>query len=95
MCKKLVEILRNKDYTTRNLLDFSYHQNYHKLIGTDLTRQTNTTVPQKVNFREKLEENDGATRFSIAEKPKKKKKNNNNNTKKNYSKLLFRFIQRN
>ena len=69
-----MEILRNKDYTTRNLLDFSYHQSYHKLIGTDLTRQTNTTVPQKVNFQEKLEENDGATIFSIAEKPQKKTK---------------------
>ena len=77
-----MKILRNKDYTTRNLLDFSYHQNYHKLIGTDLTRQTNTTVPQKVNFQEKLEENDGATIFSIAEKPQKKNNNNNNNNKK-------------
>ena len=95
MCKKLVEILRNKDYTTRNLLDFSYHQNYHKLIGTDLTRQTNTTVPQKVNFQEKLEENDGATIFSIAEKPQKKKQKKQQQQKKNYSKLLFRFIQRN
>ena len=94
MCKKLVEILRNKDYTTRNLLDFSYHQNYHKLIGTDLARQTNTTVPQKVNFQEKLEENDGATIFYIAEKPKKKKQQQQQQQK-NYSKLLFRFIQRN
>ena len=90
-----MEILRNKDYTTRNLLDFSYHQNYHKLIGTDLTRQTNTTVPQKVNFQEKLEENDGATIFSIAEKPQKKKQKKQQQQKKNYSKLLFRFIQRN
>ena len=85
-----MEILRNKDYTTRNLLDFSYHQNYHKLIGTDLTRQTNTTVPQKVNFQEKLEENDGATIFSIAEKPQKKKQKNNNNNKK---KLFQAFVQ--
>ena len=85
-----MEILRNKDYTTRNLLDFSYHQNYHKLIGTDLTRQTNTTVPQKVNFQEKLEENDGATIFSIAEKPRKKKSNNNNNNKK---KIFQAFVQ--
>ena len=84
-----MEILRNKDYTTRNLLDFSYHQNYHKLIGTDLTRQTNTTVPQKVNFQEKLEENDGATIFSIAEKPQKKKNNNNKNNKK----LFQAFVQ--
>ena len=90
-----MEILRNKDYTTRNLLDFSYHQNYHKLIGTDLTRQTNTTVPQKVNFQEKLEENDGATIFSVAEKPQKKKQKKQQQQKKNYSKLLFRFIQRN
>ena len=85
-----MEILRNKDYTTRNLLDFSYHQNYHKLIGTDLTRQTNTTVPQKVNFQEKLEENDGATIFSIAEKPQKKKTKKNNNNKK---KLFQAFVQ--
>ena len=85
-----MEILRNKDYTTRNLLDFSYHQNYHKLIGTDLTRQTNTTVPQKVNFQEKLEENDGATIFSIAEKPQKKNKKKNNNNKK---KLFQAFVQ--
>ena len=85
-----MEILRNKDYTTRNLLDFSYHQNYHKLIGTDLTRQTNTTVPQKVNFQEKLEENDGATIFSIAEKPQKKKNKKNNNNKK---KLFQAFVQ--
>ena len=85
-----MEILRNKDYTTRNLLDFSYHQSYHKLIGTDLTRQTNTTVPQKVNFQEKLEENDGATIFSIAEKPQKKKKKKNNNNKK---KLFQAFVQ--
>ena len=77
-----MKILRNKDYTTRNLLDFSYHQNYHKLIGTDLTRQTNTTVPQKVNFQEKLEENDGATIFSIAEKPQKKKKKQQQQQKK-------------
>ena len=84
-----MEILRNKDYTTRNLLDFSYHQNYHKLIGTDLTRQKNTTVPQKVNFQEKLEENDGATIFSIAEKPQKKQNNNNNNKKK----LFQAFVQ--
>ena len=26
---------RNDDYTTWNLLDFSYHQNYYKLIGID------------------------------------------------------------
>ena len=45
----------NDDYTTGNLLDFSYHKDYNKLTGTDLSRQTNTSLPQKVNFIGKLE----------------------------------------
>ena len=40
---------RNDDYTTGNLLDFSSNQNYYKRIGIDLTRQTNTSIPQKIN----------------------------------------------
>ena len=32
-CKKYVEMSRNDDYTTGNLLDYSNHQNYHKVIG--------------------------------------------------------------
>ena len=38
------------DYTTGNSLDFSYYQNYYKLIGIDLLRQTNTNIPQKISF---------------------------------------------
>ena len=30
---------KNDDYTTGNLLDFPYHQNYYKVIGIDLSRQ--------------------------------------------------------
>ena len=30
---------KNDEYTTRNLLDYLYHQNYYKLIGIDLSRQ--------------------------------------------------------
>ena len=41
---------KNDDYTTGNLLDFSYHQNYYKLIGINSSRQTNTSIPQKINF---------------------------------------------
>ena len=36
--EKLIEMSRNDDYTTGNLLDFSYHQYYHKPIGIDLSR---------------------------------------------------------
>ena len=42
-----------------------------KLIGIDLSRQTNTSIPQQINFVGKLEEDDGATMFSIAEKQQK------------------------
>ena len=42
--EKLVKMSRNDDYTTGNLLKFSYHQNYYKLIGIDLSRQTNASI---------------------------------------------------
>ena len=50
---------RNDDYTTENLLDYSYHQNYYKLVCDYLSRQTNTSTPQQINFTGKLEEDDG------------------------------------
>ena len=59
---------KNDFYTTGNLLDFSYHQNYYKLIGTNLSRQTNTNIPQQSNFIEKLEKDDRARMLFIAEK---------------------------
>ena len=65
------EKLTYDDYITGNLLDFSYHQNYYKLIGIDLSRQTNTNISQWINFTEKLEKDVGAAMFFIAEKPQK------------------------
>ena len=59
--EKRVEMSRNDDYTTEILLDFSYHQNYYKLVGIeDLLRQTNTNSLQQINITEKLEEDYGA-----------------------------------
>ena len=63
---------RNDDYKTGNLLDYLYHQNYYTPNGIDLSRQTNTGIPQQINFSGKLEEDDGATMFFIAEKLQKK-----------------------
>ena len=37
---------RNDGYTTGNLLDHLYHQNYYKLIGVALSRQKNVSIPQ-------------------------------------------------
>ena len=61
--EKLAEMSRNDDYMTGNLLDYLYHQKYCKLIGIDLSRQTNKSIPQQVNFVGKLEEDNGATMF--------------------------------
>ena len=72
MYEKLVEMWRNNDYTTGNVLDYSYHQNYFKLIGVDLSRQKNTALSQQITFTRKLEEDDDdGTMFFITEKQQK------------------------
>ena len=48
-----------------------YNQNYYKIIGIDLSRQTNTSIPQQINFTGKLEEGDGVTMIFTAEKQQK------------------------
>ena len=45
--RKLIEMLKSDDFITRNSIDFSYHQNYYKLIGIDLSRQTNASFSQE------------------------------------------------
>ena len=62
---------RNDDYTTGNLLDFSYHQNYYKLIGIDLSRQTSMNTIQQICFVGKLEEDNHATVFLLLKSSKK------------------------
>ena len=62
---------RNDDYKTGNLLDFSYCQNYYKLIGIDLSMETNTSIPQQINFIGKLERDDDVRMFFIPEKQHK------------------------
>ena len=62
----------NDDYKTENLLDYLYHQNYCKRIGIDLKNQTNTNIPQQISYIGKLEEDNGAAMFFIAEKQQKR-----------------------
>ena len=68
--ENLVQMSRNDDYTTGNLLDYLYHQKC-KLIAIDLSRQINTCIPQQINFTEKLEKDDSLTIFFNAEKQRK------------------------
>ena len=49
-CGKLIEMSRNNDYTTKTLLDYLYHQNYYKNIGTELSRQAMEIIAQKIDF---------------------------------------------
>ena len=56
---------RNEDFTTGNLIDYLYHQKYYKLIGIGLSRQTNMSIRQQINFTENLEEDDCATMFLL------------------------------
>ena len=60
----------NDDYVTGNLLDYLYHQNYYKFIGIELSKQTNTSIAQQINFVGKLEEDEAIT-FFIAENEQK------------------------
>ena len=62
---------RKDNYATGNLLDFLYHQKCYKLIGINLSWQTNTSIPQQINFIGKLVVDNGATMFLIAEKQQK------------------------
>ena len=62
-----------------------HDQKYEKLTDVDLSRQTNTSIPQQINFEGKLEEHYGATMFFTAKKQK------TNKQKKNSKKLFQTF----
>ena len=66
-----MEMSRNNDYTKGHLLDYLYHQKYYKLIGIDLSRQTNMSIPQQIDFLSKLGEDDGTKKFLSLKSNKK------------------------
>ena len=66
-----MEVSKN-DYAAENLLDCLYDQKYYQLSGIDLSRQTNTSILQQINFTGKLEEDDGATCFLVLKRSKKR-----------------------
>ena len=38
--QKIIEVSKNSDYTTGNLLDYEYFTKHYKLIAIDLSKQT-------------------------------------------------------
>ena len=66
--EKIIEMSKNNDYTTGNLLDFGYFKENYKLSAIVLSKQTKLKDPQQINFTGKLSRNTGATMFFIIEK---------------------------
>ena len=65
----IIEISKNNDYATGNLLDYEYFKDHYKLIAVDLSKEIeleNTELKQQINFIGRFEEN--ATMFFIIEK---------------------------
>ena len=71
--EKIIDITRNNEYTTGNLLDYDYFKKYHKLIAIDLSKQQvlqeNEDLIQQINFIGRLTE--AANVFIIIEKKEK------------------------
>ena len=68
--KKIIEVSKNNDYSTGNLLDYEYFSKHCKLIAIDLSKQIeseNSDLKHQINFIGKFEE-DEATTFFIVEK---------------------------
>ena len=67
--ENILDISRNNEYTTGNLLDYDYFKKYYKLIAIDLSKQQeleeNEDLIQQINFTGRLEQ---ASVFIIIEK---------------------------
>ena len=69
--EQIIEMSKNNDYTTGNLLDYEYFSKHYRLIPLDLNKQIeleNPDLKQQINFIGRLERNEGATMFFIIEK---------------------------
>ena len=65
----IIEMSKNNNYTTGNLLDYEHFSKHYKLTAIDLSKQIqleNLTLKQQINFIGRLEED--ATMFFIIEK---------------------------
>ena len=68
--EKIIDISRNNEYTTGNLLHYDYFKKHYKLIAIDLSKQQvlqeNEDLIQQINFIGRLTE--AANVFIIIEK---------------------------
>ena len=72
--EQIIEMGRNNDYRTGNLLDYEYFSRQYKLIAIGLSKQIeleNLDLTQQINFNGRIERNEGATMLFIIEKSEK------------------------
>ena len=85
--EKIIDISRNNEYTTVNLLDYDYFKKYYKLIAIDLSKQQvlqeNEDLIQQINFIGRLTE--AANVFITIEK----KENTILNFSQNFAHVLY------
>ena len=69
--ERIIEMGRNDDYTTGNLLDYEYFPRHCRLIEIDLSKRIeldNSDLKQQINFIGRLKRDEGETMFFIIEK---------------------------
>ena len=69
--EQIIEMRKNNDYTTGNLLDYEYFKDRYKLIALDLSKQIeleNPNLKQQINFIGRLQKNNGKMFFIIEKK---------------------------
>ena len=85
--EKIIDISKNDEYATGNLLDYDYFKKYYKLIAIDLSKQQvlqeNKDLIPQINFIGRLEQN--ANIFVIIEK----KENTILEFSQNFAKVLY------
>ena len=70
--EQTIEMGRNNDYSTGNLLDYEYFSKHYKLIAIDLSKQIeleNPDLKQQINLIGRLKRNEGARMFFVIENP--------------------------
>ena len=69
--EQIIEVGRNNDYTTGNLLDYENFSKHRRLIAKDLSKQIeleNPDLEQQINFIGRLDRDEGETMFFKIEK---------------------------
>ena len=77
--EQVIEMSKNNDYTTGNLLDYEYFSKHYRLIAIYLSKRIrkvnpdleNPDLKQQISFTGRLERNEGAKMLFIIEKKKK------------------------